>query len=505
MKNTGKIYDAIIIGSGMGGLTTAALLAKDGLSVLLLEASHVTGGCSSSYKRKGFIFESGATTLTGFDENQPLATLETLTGIHIPRVRLDPGMTVWMDSEPLFRYENHDRWVDEAIRYFGEPVAQRRFWGLAKKVSDTVWKASKNNPMFPPKSLSDWASLAVNNNPLDALVLPYAGKTTTKIAKDCGVTNPEFFRFMNEQLIITAQSTSDDTPFLFAAPALCYTNYANYYVPGGLITMAKAVEDYIIANGGVVMTHRKVTKIHKRDDDWFEVETAKGDHFSARQVISNIPVWNMPDITSGSTQSDFAALSKEYDKAWGAFTMSIATTDTYPDDLTLHHQIHVNSPTGLIHTGSHSIFVSFSQRGDLDRAPDGTRVMNISCHADPDYWFNLNGDYDTARDAVQKSILSLMTEKLPGFKDAEVLEAFPATPVTWEKWIHRSKGRVGGLPQSMSMSISDWPHAETKTPGLWLCGDTVYPGQGIPGVTLSGINVYLRIKRYMHRNRRIFV
>jgi phytoene dehydrogenase-like protein len=131
--------------------------------------------------------------------------------------------------------------------------------------------------------------------------------------------------------------------------------------------------------------------------------------------------------------------------------------------------------------------------------------MNISCHADPDYWFNLNGDYDTARDAVQQSILSILTEKLPGFKDAEVLEAFPATPVTWEKWIHRSKGRVGGLPQSMSRSIIDWPHAETKTPGLWLCGDTVYPGQGIPGVTLSGINVYLRIKRYMHRNRRLFV
>jgi phytoene dehydrogenase-like protein len=104
------------------------------------------------------------------------------------------------------------------------------------------------------------------------------------------------------------------------------------------------------------------------------------------------------------------------------------------------------------------------------------------------------------------AILDQMRKYLPGFAQAELLEAFPATPVTWEKWIHRSKGRVGGLPQSMGRSILDWPKSQTHAQGLWMCGDTVYPGQGIPGVTLSGINVYLKIKRHISRQRRkIFV
>lgn len=92
---------------------------------------------------------------------------------------------------------------------------------------------------------------------------------------------------------------------------------------------------------------------------------------------------------------------------------------------------------------------------------------------------------------------------LTGFAESELIVSYPATPVTWEKWIHRSKGRVGGLPQSMERSILDWPDAATHVDGLWMCGDTVYPGQGIPGVTLSGINVYYRIKQHLSRQRSI--
>jgi C-3',4' desaturase CrtD len=501
MKSSSTVYDVIVVGAGMGGLTTAALLANDNQRVLLLEAAHVTGGCSSSFFRKGYIFESGATTLTGFDEHQPMRTLETMTGIKIPRERIDPGMTVWMDGKSILKYEDRSKWIDEAIRVFGEPEAQRLFWDRALEVSDIVWKAAHNNPFFPPKKMTDWLKLAVNNSPFDVKVLPYALKSTKQMIAECGITNPDFERFADEQLLITAQSFANDTPFLFAAPALCYTNYSNYYVPGGLLEMAKTVEGFIESKGGVVRTHRKVLGIRELDNNWFEVITSKGETFRAHQVVSNLPVWNMAKLTQGWVKEEFERLGQRYEKAWGAFTMNVATTDTYPDDLTLHHQIHVDLPGGLPHTGSRSIFVSLSKRGDHGRAPEGERAMNVSCHADPDYWFNLNGDYESARESVQNAILEQMKRHLPGFAQSELIVSFPATPVTWEKWIHRSKGRVGGLPQSMDRSILDWPDSSTHLPGLWMCGDTVYPGQGIPGVTLSGINVYYKIKQHLSRQR----
>jgi C-3',4' desaturase CrtD len=502
MKSSSTVYDVIVVGAGMGGLTTAALLANDNHRVLLLEAAHVTGGCSSSFFRKGYIFESGATTLTGFDEHQPMRTLEAMTGIKIPRERIDPGMTVWMDGKSILKYEDRSKWIDEAVRVFGEPEAQRLFWDRALEVSDIVWKAAHNNPFFPPKKMSDWLKLAVNNSPSDVKVLPYALKSTKQMIAECGITNPDFERFADEQLLITAQSFAHDTPFLFAAPALCYTNYSNYYVPGGLLEMAKTVESFIESKDGVVRTHRKVLGIREVDKDWFEVSTSKGETFRAHQVVSNVPVWNMAELTQGWVKEEFERLGQRYEKAWGAFTMNVATTDTYPDDLTLHHQIHVDLPGGLPHTGSRSIFVSLSKRGDLGRAPEGERAMNVSCHADPDYWFSLNGDYESARESVQNAILEQMRKHLPGFAQSELIVSFPATPVTWEKWIHRSKGRVGGLPQSMDRSILDWPDSSTHLPGLWMCGDTVYPGQGIPGVTLSGINVYYKIKQHLSRQRR---
>lgn len=65
-----------------------------------------------------------------------------------------------------------------------------------------------------------------------------------------------------------------------------------------------------------------------------------------------------------------------------------------------------------------------------------------------------------------------------------------------ESWVYRFKGRVGGIPQSMQRSLLNWPKSITPFKGFYLCGDTVYPGQGIPGVTLGGINVYYRLEKF---------
>lgn len=504
---TYPVYDVIVAGAGMGGLTTASLLARDGYRVLVLEASHLPGGCSSSYHRKGFVFESGATTLIGFDRYQPLARLEAMLGIALPKEPIDPPMTVHMNGESVTRHTDRDKWVEEAIRAFGNEEGQRRFWEKAFRVSDTVWRVSESNIYFPPLDLRDWGDLMLRNRLKDLPVLRYAFQSVRKVMQTCGVDTPAFRAFIDEQLMITSQSKSGETPFLFGAPGLTYTSATNYYVPGGLLKMVEALQEYIRSRGGEVRCKSKVVRIQSREeyaeDPGIEghrkeiapevsyvVSTPSARYF-CRKIVTNLPVWNLPAITTGERKAWFEKQAARFRHAWGAFVMGIAVKDTFPSDLTLHHQIHLDQP--MPHTGAESVFVSLSAPGDTARAPEGYRVLNISCHTETDVWFGKSEDYERAKAGAGEAVLDVLEASLPGFRRKDIQVQFEGTPVTWQNWVHRYRGRVGGIPQSMKRSLLDWPPMRTPFKGWYLTGDTVYPGQGIPGVTLGGINAYWRI------------
>ena len=70
MKGDDAIYDVIIIGAGMGGLTAGALLAKDGLKTLVIEKHSIPGGYATSFKRKGFWFDSVLDAISGCHEGR---------------------------------------------------------------------------------------------------------------------------------------------------------------------------------------------------------------------------------------------------------------------------------------------------------------------------------------------------------------------------------------------------------------------------------------------------
>ncbi|QCR21778.1 NAD(P)/FAD-dependent oxidoreductase [Pontibacter sp. SGAir0037] len=471
-------YDVIIVGSGFGSLTAAALLVKRGLRVAVLEQAKYAGGCSSSFKRKGYWFETGATTLVGLDKHMPLHYLLNELQLTLPVRKLEIPMQVHLQNgEVVTRYPHLPDWIKEAERVFGKQ-GQRAFWEHCYKVSQGVWQTSLEQQHFPISSFGDVLSAMKHARPHQLKLLPGAFRTMQDVLKKYGLLqNRLFVDFVNEQLLITAQNYLTEVNELFGATALCYTLYSNYYIDGGLINLVKPITTYIKANGSDVFFRQKVTAIAPTDKGY--KTTTEKEAFESRFVVSGIPLNNTLDLFSSEAlkarQQSYLMPSELVNSA---FTMGMVLKGIAPPAV-LHHQVHL--PTDLPAIKSKSIFVSFSHPDDSYRSAAGETVVAISTHVtDPaNTWIHHKAE-------IESYILQLLDKK--GLVPASSVQySHSATPGAWLFWTQRAFGMVGGYPQYRHIKPWQMKDARLDHKGAYVCGDTVYPGQGIPGVCLSGI------------------
>ncbi|WP_018477894.1 phytoene desaturase family protein [Pontibacter roseus] len=471
-------YDVIVIGSGFGSLTAAALLANRGLQVCVLEQAKYPGGCSSSFKRKGYWFETGATTLVGLDEHMPLRYLLDKTGIEVPLRKLEVPMQVYLpDGQVLTRHNNLEEWIEEAERVFGE-YQQRPFWEHCYRISQEVWRTSLGQLSFPFSNIKDMLHAARSARPHQLRLITAAFRTMEDVLKAYGLLeNKLFVDFVNEQLLITAQNHLGEVNELFGATALCYTLYGNYYVDGGLINLVRPLELYLLEKGSIIRYRQAVQEVVPLKEG-YEVRTM-GDIFRSRFVISGIPL----NDTLGLFQDErlrkrLSRYTLPSEMLNGAFTMGLVIRSQEPRQV-LHQQVHV--PEGLPYTGSKSFFVSFSHPEDTQRAPAGETVVAISTHVpDPVQ------TYISDKKPLEEAILQVL-EQRGILRRQDIVYRDSATPGAWIFWTQRAFGMVGGYPQYSHVKPWQMKDARLDHKGAYICGDTVYPGQGIVGTCLSGI------------------
>src|SRR5438552_5755662 len=144
-----NMRDVIVVGGGVAGVATAARLQAQGLSTLVLEAHGQPGGCAGYYRRRGFSFDVGATTLVDFEPGGVGAERLASTGMPAFAGEGLPGYVAWLPDRTVVLHRDPAAWHRERLRMLGDTEQHRQFWALLDRLADAFWRASRAGARMP--------------------------------------------------------------------------------------------------------------------------------------------------------------------------------------------------------------------------------------------------------------------------------------------------------------------------------------------------------------------
>lgn len=479
------IRDVVVVGAGVGGLVGAALLARAGRSVLLLEAHETLGGCAGFYEAGGFTFDAGATTLVGFDAGDPLASLAEGLGIRLGRdLVLEPvdGVDVRLPGASFPYGRDLDAWEATRERLF--PAASPFFRRLLRDAS-LLWSASRSWPALPLLSARD----AVRNlrllSPRLLPLLPSFGSTVARVlARERAPEEPALRTFLDLALLVSVQSPASEAPWWNGALGIDLFRRGVSRCRGGMRAFVEALAAAFVGAGGEIRTRTLVTRLAPSAAGWV-VTTASGEELRARAVLANLPVRDVARLLDPRSAPGRKAASEaaRLGEGWGALVLNLGLSRVVNADPRRLHRLVATRLDGRPGDGS-SLFLSFSPPGD-PVAPPGGQTLSVSTHVEPTAWSSLRGDdYRRKKEEWRLLLREALEREAPGLAAAIVHEDL-GTPRTFQRFTRRNLGSVGGVRMTPERFGPNALDPTLGTEGLHVVGDTSFPGQGTLAVAMS--------------------
>ncbi len=477
----------IVVGGGIAGLTATALLAHEGLDVTLFEAHFQTGGCAGTFKRSNYIFDVGATQVAGLEEGGIHQRIFKHLEWPIPSAKLlDPACVVDLGdgSRPIHLWQNPLKWRKERTNQF---PGSERFWTLCHFLHKRNWSVAQANPILPIANFWDFRQLLSAINPLVLLSGFFSRSSVSDLLYLCACNQDERLKkFLDLQLKLYSQEFSDNTAALYGATVLqiAQAPLGLFHLMGSMQTLSDDLEACLLRDGGKLLLRHKVVQLYPGNKDLpWEVDVIDNAgslvRFNAADIIFTLPPQCLLDVIPQGTglPTHYQNRLEELPQPSGAITFYGAIERKNLRKINSSHFQFLIDDIG-------SLFVSISQDGD-GRAPLGEATVIASAFTEVDLWMSLNAsDYQMQKKAFLEKIMTALNFCFD-ISSEKWLHCELGTPRSFAKWTGRPNGIVGGLGQSPDNFGPFGLSSRTPMRGLWLCGDSIYPGEGTAGVAQS--------------------
>ncbi|UCD83688.1 MAG: NAD(P)/FAD-dependent oxidoreductase [Deltaproteobacteria bacterium] len=503
-------YEAIIIGSGIGGLTAGAYLAREGVKVLICEMHSQPGGYLTSFKRQGYTFDGG---IQGLQDGGMLLAMVKDLGLK-DRIEFHKCKYAVAGSDfflPIDKVSDVVTFYDNLKRVFPEQVP-----GLdhISREAEAYCKLMFSFNQIPNPMYASWGEF----------FREFPGwyrkhKSSLKPAGDFirnmrtpmeeyfqrHVDHPDLLRLLN-------QLSYSGSPVSFAL--IFITFLMDYYYPGGGVqSFSDLLAECITENGGQIRYRTLIEEIIMEKGRARGVKTAGGEVIRAPFIISNsdarrtylkmLPAEAVPESYRQGIQR--AGLSEAF------FTIFLGV-DIPPEEIDTRgcsHIVYWPDYKGIeierYHTGDESIYdnapvvVNCNSISDPSLAPKGKSSMTIQTVAFADFadnWGTENGKrtprYKELKERVTDKLIATAEDIVPGLsKRIEV--RFSGTPLTFQRYTlnsggsslgwncHPEKGFNGGWkvftgfspPVKSLYHVGHWTMSPGGTPSGYMTGKIV--------------------------------
>jgi len=507
--------DVVVIGSGIGGLCCAALLAHNGVRVTVVESHEHLGGCAHEFRYGPYVFESGPSLYSGFTTDDgssfnPLAHVFQIIGESPEWIKYDRWGTFLPEGNFCVKL-GPDEFEDRVLTTFGGPDAVSQW----RRLMARLVPLSAGAQSLPATVLRE------DLGALPILLLRYPGALLEALRSGPQLNSP-FARLLEEEQVTDPfiRHWLDLLCFLLQGlPASGCMNavmsymMADWYRPGVCLDYPKGGSGGIVNAlvraikkhpGTQIFTEAHVTQVDVQDGvaTGVQVTTRTGKTVTIRArraVVSNADLWTTRRLVpAGASQeldayldplcaqtpqvNSFIHLHAAIDgsglptEASEAFPAQWAVVETWADD-----GEGVEAPRNVV-------LVSMPSLLDPSLAPPGKHVIHAYTPATEAYrdWEGMDpksAEYKAKKATAADFLWAAVEKSVPGARGRCVLELV-GSPLTHERFLRRDKGTYG--PRIVAGGNVALSGHKTPLRNFYMTGDSTFPGIGVPAVAAAG-------------------